>query len=171
MTRTILIPTDFSVRSLILVKEAMNRSSDEKVNIILLHGIILSDSITELMFFSKPALMAELETEEFKASIRLIQNKFYSRIVSIYVDIFTGVTQSAFENYVAANNIDEAYVAFNYEWQQKHKRSFDLLPFFRKTKIPVNALEEYPSHLMRHEVDQLETLFFQKFINQSLDLE
>jgi len=52
MNQTILIPTDFSIQSLTVLKNILtNSTSKSKFTIILLHGLSLGDSIRDLLFF------------------------------------------------------------------------------------------------------------------------
>lgn len=55
MTKTVLIPTNFEINSLKLLKEFLTNDLGDttKVNIILLKGVNLSSSITDLLFFKE----------------------------------------------------------------------------------------------------------------------
>ena len=161
MAKKIVIPTDYWVRSLNLVRHAMDMSEAERVRIILLYGIVLTDSITEMLFFSKWSFLEKVETREFVSSCKLLHNKYYSRIESISVDIFTGLSQAAFNNYLDGNGIEEAYVPTQYSWQHKDSRCVDLLPYFEKCKLPCREIRwEESVELTPEAADQLETLFF-----------
>ncbi len=161
MKKTILIPTDFSVKSLTLVKEALNSNQEIDVNIVLVHGIEAPDSISELLFFSKRKLISSLETQEFKSSCKLLQNKYGTQINSFCLDVFTGKNQAAFENYLEGNKIDEAYVPKGYKLKKKHKRSFDITSYFQKSNIQVHEvdIQATPQH-QEQESDQVAELFF-----------
>ena len=161
MNHTILIPTDFSVQSLNLLKEAMMRTEHKKVRVILVYGIHLTDSITDLLFFSKSSFIKKLETKEFKDSCLLMQNRFHSKMESLCIDIFTGVTQSAFEQYVEAHKIDEAYIPSHPAYKSKNSRSFDVVPYILKSKLKatvINRLDE--KEVEWEKMDELATLFF-----------
>lgn len=162
MERTILIPTDFTVKSLTLVKEAMLLTPAEKIRIILLHGWTLPDSISDLLFFSPHAIMAELQSESFRQACRLLKNRYASRLSSLRVDVFTGTTQSAFEHYVEANKIDEAYVPEQYTWQAVHARSVNPIPFFKASALPSIGIDWNRSmDETLQELGLLATLFYQ----------
>ncbi len=163
MTKTILIPTDFSVQSLNVFKDAMTRLGDTKAKVLLVHGISLSDSISDLLFFSKSQLIEKLETEEFVSSCWLMQNRFRSRIESLHVDIFTGFNVAAFNQYIEANKVDEAFLPVSYKFIRRHKRSFDLVPFIKKSSL--RATEVNCDELIEPtwiETEQLAALFFNK---------
>jgi hypothetical protein len=142
MGKTILIPTDFTVESLQLVKSFLSRSnSNESYDILLVHGVDLGDSITDLLFFSKNKHIELLSNKAFEDACDIIINKYDSQINSLRKDIFTGYTQSAFNNYVEANNVGEAFVPGNYKLNLRHKKSFDILPYIRKSNLKTEAIE------------------------------
>jgi hypothetical protein len=142
MRRTILIPTDFTIESLNVLKNVLNKKDEEVVyDIIFLHGLHLSGSITDFLFFSKAKRIESLTNREFEDACLIIKNKYSKKINSMRKDIFTGFTQSAFNNYIEANKVDQAYVCSNYELNLEKKQSFDLLPFIKKSDLTINEVE------------------------------
>ncbi|WPP50519.1 hypothetical protein [Catalinimonas niigatensis] len=142
MKKTILVPTDFSIESLHVVKSLLSRAHEEELfNIILLSGVHLSDSITELLFFSRTSLIQSMSNRHFDEACMVIKNKFSSQINSMCKDIFTGATQSAFNNYVEANKIDKAYISTNYKLQMPSKKSFDILPYIKKSALLIDQVD------------------------------
>ena len=132
MKKTILIPTDFTIESLKMVKSLLSNSDKEiKYDLIFLHGIYLSDSIIDSYFFSKRKLLQTLTNNPFEEACEILKNKFASQIHSLKKDIFTGITRGAFENYLEANNVTEAYIPSNYEFVKVHEDSFDLIHYVR----------------------------------------
>ncbi|MBN7810707.1 hypothetical protein J0A68_07060 [Algoriphagus sp. H41] len=164
MAKTILIPTDFTVKSLNLAKMALQKSLDpqEKIKIILIHGLMASTSITELLFYSKSRVLADLETPEFQASCNLLLSKFDGKIERMTIDIFSGFTQAAFENYLEANRIDEVYLPGNHKLKLASRSSFDLLPFFNKCRLPKIKVDWEDISISSHEdrENAISTLFF-----------
>ena len=111
MKKTVLIPSDFSVESLHVVKSLLNTSSESTtLDIILVYGPSLSDSMIDLLFFSKSKLLREYSNQDFEDALNVLKNKYSSKINSLRKDIFTGIHQNAFNNYVEANNVSEAYI-------------------------------------------------------------
>ncbi len=138
MKKTILLPTDFTIESLHVLKTVLSQSKqDEIFDIILLHGVHLNDSITDLLFFSKQKVLAKIVSKEFNEACSVIQNKYASKINSVRKDIFTGFTQSAFNSYAEANQVDAVYLPSDFTWNFDKRRSFDLTPFIQKSKLPV----------------------------------
>lgn len=164
MSKTILIPTDFTVKSLNLAKIALqkNHGSEEKLRIILIHGIMASTSITDLLFYSKSRMLAQLETPEFQASCKLLLGKFDEKIERMTIDLFSGFNQSAFENYLEANHVQEAYIPSNYKLKMVNSSSFDIIPYFTKSKLPLMKVDWEDQSITASEVreDELAAIFF-----------
>lgn len=142
MRKTILIPTDFTVQSLNVVKSALNKSNPEyRLDIVFVHGIYLSSSITDLLFFSKKEVLAELSNPDFEEACAVIRNKFHLQINSIRKELFVGFNQAAFNNLLEANRIEEAYISANHQMNFGNKKSFDITPFIMKSNIMINQVE------------------------------
>ncbi|MBL7856825.1 MAG: hypothetical protein JNM57_03985 [Cyclobacteriaceae bacterium] len=139
MKRTILIPTDFSIESLKLFIEAAESVQIGSVNIILLHCAQLSDSIVDLLFFSKKDMIESLVTPVFNDACKIIRSKYASKINSARIEVFTGHTQAAFQNFLEGNRVDEILIPKNYSLQL-NKESFDPIPFIRKSTIPITEI-------------------------------
>ncbi len=159
MKTTILIPTDFTIESLNLFKKAAQSVESESVNIVFLHCVHLSDSITELLFFSKKELIKSLVNPDFQDACKIICNKYASRINSTRIEIFNGTTQSAFNNFIEGNMIDEIITPENYSLQLVNKRSFDPMPFIQHASVPVKTVA-WPNTAGVPEKNQLAELFF-----------
>ncbi|MDP2160742.1 MAG: hypothetical protein Q8K02_09685 [Flavobacterium sp.] len=141
MKKTILLQTDFTIESLNVLKTALAQSNpDDNFDIILLHGVHLSDSIRDLLFFSKQKILNQLVSEEFEQACFVIRNKYASKINAIRKDIFTGFTQSAFNSYTEANQIDAIYLPANFQWNFNKQKSFDLIPFINKSKLKIEQI-------------------------------
>lgn len=141
MKKNILIPTDFSVESLNVVKSFLNQAQAGcKYNIVLVYGARLNDSISDLLFFSKSKMINSFSDESFDDACDIIKNKYASQIDMIRKDIFTGGGQAAFEHYLEANHIDEAYIPGNYTLQLTKKGSFDTLPFIKASRLNIQEV-------------------------------
>ena len=140
MKKTILIPTDFTVQSLSILKSILiSNSSKTKLDIILLHGFSLSDSIMDLLFFSKYQEINNLSSTEFKESCEVIKNKFDSQINSLKIDLFSGYTISSFNSYIEINKVNEIFVS-DEEPNFTSKSSFNLSRFIKKCKIEATTI-------------------------------
>ncbi|TDB60022.1 hypothetical protein [Arundinibacter roseus] len=156
--KTILIPTDFTIESLNTVKGAFKRDSQEKVNLILLYAIGMSDSITDLLFFSKEKFIASQQSGKFAEAFQILQNTYDSQINSFRVELFSGYTQNAFANFLEANQVDEVFIPKDYTLKLQHKRSFNPLPFLKKCKLPKTEISWNEGPFV-HEKDHVSELF------------
>lgn len=134
MVKSVLMPTDFSIRSLHVMRYALEENPTSKLNIVLVTGMRISGSITELLFFSRKELIKKLQGEVFNEACQIIRNKYQSRISEVHFEIFTGMTQGAFSLFLEGNNIEHIYIPEN---KLHYKRPcFDPIPFMRKSKLP-----------------------------------
>lgn len=141
MKKTILIPTDFSVLSLNVLKAVLTQSdASQKYDVILLHGFNLGDSIRDLLFYSKSQQMAALMNSDFEEAYEVIRNKFDSQIASLKIDFFTGYNLSAFNSYLEVNKIMEIYTS-DIKFTPAHKSSFDLSRFIAKCHVEAQLIE------------------------------
>jgi hypothetical protein len=143
MTKTVLIPTNFEINSLKLLKNYLTNdlSNTNKVNIILLKGVNLSSSITDLLFFSKKKLIDSHCSPEFSVACDVIKNKFDNKINSIRKDVFTGYNMAAFDNYLEANKVDLAILPSIPFPLENSRKSFDIVPFIEKSKLERREME------------------------------
>ena len=164
MAKTILIPTDFTVESLNLLKIALqnNSASDEKLRIILVYGQWTSSSITELLFYSKGKILEKLENAEFKCSCKMLLGKYEEIIEHMSIDIFSGTNQNAFENYLEGNQVTEAYISTNYKFKLQNNSSFNLIPFFTKSKLNLVEInwDSVSAEQVESRKNELSALFF-----------
>ncbi|MCU7614591.1 hypothetical protein N0B16_09105 [Chryseobacterium sp. GMJ5] len=144
MIRTILIETDFSLESLILLKKILKEKDhtekDTRYNILLVSGYDTGDSIRDLLFNTKSTVLNKIRNREFCNAYGIIKNKYPSLVGKIVCDVFTGSFQRTFENYLAAQNVDEAYYSTSLK-NKNTKGKFDLSSFIKKAKhIPVREI-------------------------------
>jgi hypothetical protein len=140
MKRTILIPTDFSIESLNLFKAAVQTGASAPVHIVFVHGAYSSVSVMDLMFSSPRKIHESLITANFRNACTIIRNKFASSISSDRIEFFSGITQSAFQNFLEGNNIDEIFIPKNYTFTKASDRSFDILPFIRNSRLQTHEV-------------------------------
>lgn len=136
MTKTILIPTDFSIESLRLLRAAAQTVETGNIQVVFLHCVYQQNSIISLLFSSKESLVDSLMNEDFKNACRIIRNKYSTAIHSIRTEIFTGTTHAAFRNFLDGNGIDEVLIPKNYTLQQTSKSSFDPMSYIRGCNLP-----------------------------------
>lgn len=152
MAKTILIATDYSLESLNILKKVLKEkdaSEDQnQYNILLTSGYDSGDSIRDLLFNTKTTIFNKIRPAEFCDAFGIIKNKYPHLVNKIICDIFTGSFQRTFNQYVIAENIEEAY--YSPSIKSKGKGKFDLIPYIKKCKdlrsheIAVGARERLP---------------------------
>lgn len=135
MGATILIPTDFKVSSLEPLKALLQFQDDESLNVLLVHGIYLSNSIPDLLFFDESDLKIEMAGKPFLNELMALEKELGSKVKSIRIAFFSGFTQSSFDQFAEANKIERIIIPYELEFDWSHKKSMDILPFLQKSKI------------------------------------
>tara|TARA_R110002051_G_scaffold1700_3_gene9622 strand:+ start:12009 stop:12488 length:480 start_codon:yes stop_codon:yes gene_type:complete len=138
--KKILIPTDFTVESLNVLKYVLEHHSEKKIHIVLVHGTMLPDSISELLFFRKNVFMESLMSDAFCEAKDIIANKFFSKIHRIETELYFGFNRSALQKFIEAHHITEAYIPTNYTFKKVNKKSFDFIPQIKKVLPKVTAV-------------------------------
>ena len=137
MNKTILIATDFSLESLNILKRVLkeknSQNEETKYNILLVSGYDIGDSIRDLLFTTKSTIFNKIRSQEFCDAYGIIINKYPHLINKIVCDIFSGSFQRAFNNYLKAENVEEAYYSSSLKGKNT-KGKFDLTPFIKKSK-------------------------------------
>ncbi|UII26229.1 hypothetical protein LVD15_23495 [Fulvivirga maritima] len=162
--KTVLIPTDLSVRSLNLVITALRDHKPTELNILLAHGMTRSSSFTDLIFESSKKRLEGMLSEDFRNAAQFIENTFRSQLQSIIIDTFSGVNQRSFNNYLEANKVDAIYHFDKNDSAAFDKNCFSLMPFIEKCEIPCSVvhfddLMFAPDRGKGHEIN---ALFFTK---------
>lgn len=140
MVKNIVIPSDFSIASLSLLRTILDKNSTDvsSFNIILLRGYETNDSITDLLFFSKEQVIEDLSSNEFLESLMILKNRFEQEVNSIRLDLFTGFTKQAFEHYLQANQVHEIYIDSSFP---SEKTNYLLHKFIQKVSIPTIEIQ------------------------------
>ena len=92
----------------------------------------MGDSIRDLLFTTKSTIFNKIRPQEFIDAFGIIKNKYPHLINKIVCDIFMGSFQRTFNNYVRAENIEEAY--YSPSIRSKGKGKFDIIPYIKKCK-------------------------------------
>lgn len=135
MGTTILIPTDFKVSSLEPLKALLQFQQEDSINVLLVHGIYLSNSISDLLFFDQSDLKMELAGKEFLKSLHDLEKELSQKVTSIQIVFFSGFTQSSFEQFTETNQVSRIIIPYELNFDWSHKKSMDVIPFLHKSKV------------------------------------
>lgn len=127
--KKILIPTDFQIGSVLLLKEILQNLNNEKVSVTFLYGHQLTPSINGLLFFKEHEIIENAITKDFRDSLEIIQNKYTTSIENIQYELFTGFTTHAFHNYLSTKDFDTIYLIKNYKMKFKKSSGKSIIPF------------------------------------------
>lgn len=140
MKRTILIPTDFSIDSLIPVKLAADLDIYTEIDIVLMFCYFLPDSISDLLFYNPARIKEEYNHSKFKEACNILKNKYASKIDHIRVEIFHGRNDTAFDNFIIGHKIDEIIYPKKHILKQ-YKNSFDPIPYIKNSLLPCREVD------------------------------
>lgn len=157
MAKTILVPIDFRVESLNTLKLILNQSTENSIEVVLMYAEFLSDSISDLLFYSQEKIINARMKPEFRKAMEILKNRFENKIRRFEIEIFHGRNQNALERYMKAHKIDEIYIAKTYHLKITGQ-AFDPLPLLKKYQLPVYQID-WDQKLETSEEDHLNALF------------
>ncbi|WP_143307445.1 hypothetical protein [Chitinophaga vietnamensis] len=135
--KNILIPTDFSIRSLGYVHSVVAQFPGEVVNIIFMHALKMPDSLFDLITYTRNSRHIDLITADFKDGCEIIRNKYASAVKQLKVEFFHGDTRTAFRNFCLAQNIDMILLPADQQFNLPSKRSYNPAKLIRSSKLPL----------------------------------
>lgn len=135
MSTTILIPTDFKVSSLEPLKALLQFQAEDSINVLLIHGIYLSNSISDLLFFDQSDLKIEMAGKEYLSKLYDLEKELTPKVASIQIVFFSGFTHSSFEQFTETNKVDRIIIPYELNFDWSHKKSMDVIPFLQKSKV------------------------------------
>jgi hypothetical protein len=139
MPKRILIPIDFNVESLNTLKRALDGLGDTEVEVVLMYSEYLSDSITEMLFYSPDEKRKEMVTPIFKEALTILKNRYERMLLSINIEFFHGYGTGAFKSFVEGQKIDIIFIPKNYTWKPL-KNGFNPIPIIKKAKLPYHEM-------------------------------
>jgi hypothetical protein len=144
MARTILIPIDFRVASLNTLKLALEAMDGEPVRVVLMHAAFLSDSISDLLFYSPSRFIEARMGEAFQEALEVIRNRFEASLESCSIQLYHGMHKNALQNFLEAHQVDLIFLPP--PGRLKFDRSaFDPLPLLRKSGYACHEMAWTPS--------------------------
>ncbi|RYD55986.1 MAG: universal stress protein [Sphingobacteriales bacterium] len=133
----ILIPTDFTIKSLQAVKAAADHFHDERIKITLFHLLELPFGIGDMLFRLNSHKNSKLIDADFTNACQIIQNKYHSSIESIDTVFGQGSTVSYLSNVLDGLDIDLIFLQQNLKLTQPDKRSINVVPMLYKTNYKI----------------------------------
>lgn len=130
--KTIIIPTDLSINSLDLVKNAVLNYPNEIINIVLSYGheMRLSD-FQPMNFLSSRNFKSNINENFINLKQKLFQ-EHKNQIGKINVEAFTGMNSFAFANFLEAHQISEALIPETAQNSFPSREYFDISDLIRE---------------------------------------
>ncbi|MBK9300793.1 MAG: hypothetical protein IPN14_09340 [Bacteroidetes bacterium] len=155
--KNILIPIDFTIESLNTLKFALEENKNEQLTVVLMYATHLSDSITELLFYSQYKIIQKLINQPFKDAINIINNTYESTLQILKIETFHGFHINALKHFLDAHHIEMIYIPLNYRLRT-NKNSFDPIPMLKKSTFKYKEVSWHTNNTTSHE-DELIQLF------------
>lgn len=130
--KTILIPTDFSKNSILLLKSAVLHYSEEKIKIVLVAGYKMSLNNYSAISYSKPKLIRTLATKEFDKNLTNLLEEFKGQITNCKIELYTGTTSLVFKDFLKSQDITCALTPSVCLNQFNNKRCYDMSKLIKK---------------------------------------
>lgn len=140
MQKRLLIPIDFRVESLNTLKRALDGLGDTEVEAVLMYAEHLSDSISDLFFYSSDNKRKELVPLEFQEALTILINRYEKVLLNVSIEFFHGYGVPSFKNFIEAKKIDSIYIPKNYKLKPL-KYGFDPISIIKRSKFPCNEIE------------------------------
>lgn len=123
--KTVLIPTDFNVKSLSIIDTLVMTSRPETISVIFVHAFKLSDSISDMLMLSRRSRDYENIDQAFYNQLNHYKQKYPNDIQYIGIEYFYGSTVVAFKNFLS--RIEPSFIAYpkNYQFNPINKYSID----------------------------------------------
>jgi hypothetical protein len=156
--KNILVPTDFSVQSLQLVHDIVKKNQPQPVSVYLVHMLHMPTDILDLLFVKKYQLYQQVP-DSFNQATEMLKNKYLSRIKWMGVEFYYGSSASILNDIIENRKIHEVCVLDNYSYSLPLKRSVNMIPLVKRSKVPVSYLQLTGRQGVAGEANLLSSLF------------
>lgn len=128
----VLIPTDFSVESLQLIEYAVLNYPRTELEIILVCGYKLPDSMWGLRNFSSGSMVGSLSTEAFKKAVGRINKQYCDQVKVVRIELFIGSNAFSFQNFIEQFEVQDGIVRQVDDLAFENAKCFDPSELMRK---------------------------------------
>ncbi len=153
----ILIPTDFSVRSLHIVHDIVKRNEGQKITVYILHLVHIPNDISDLIFFKKSLLYNRVPVA-FTEAMQMLRNKYASQL-KLELHFSYGNHVKALNMAIESFGIEEIYSSGKHNYTLPFTNSADIISMLPKCNIPVYKMGLKSAIETEDEVNMLSSLF------------
>ncbi len=129
----ILIPTDFSIRSLKAVHAAVDSFGQGKLKITLFHLMTMPTDFSMLLIHKVQKKSKELISSDFNDACEVLKNKYSSKIECMSVAFGYGSSLKYMRNYLEGAKVDVVFFQAGMELDRISKDSIDMVPLLKRT--------------------------------------
>lgn len=133
----VLIPTDFTIKSLKIVNAAVAQFKGETLKIYLVHALAADSSMTNLVFFKRRSKNLFSKSDSFLEACEMLKNKYGSAISNIHIDFYFGQSNIYKRNFLEARSIDTILLPLNYQFEKCYSDSRDPFEVWQQKFVPV----------------------------------
>lgn len=120
--KTLLVPTDFDLVSLKVIPHLLAKYRNDKISIIFVHLMSITDCERELMMLSRRSAEYRHIPDTFYHTCSVLRNND-EQIIDIRIEFFYGNTVSAFKNFLEANGINQVIMLSRYDYDMLESHS------------------------------------------------
>ncbi|WP_159023255.1 hypothetical protein [Formosa sp. L2A11] len=120
--KTVLIPTDFSEKSLQLIKNAVLHYPEESIKLVLATGYKTST----VNCYTKSKLISIISDKQFHNLLSDIKLEHGSKISNVKIDLYTGKTNEDFKSFLETHRIEAAIIPKNKLTQFPNNKCFNI---------------------------------------------
>ncbi|WP_437921962.1 hypothetical protein [Sphingobacterium sp. LRF_L2] len=160
----ILVPTDFTVKSLRIVLDFLEKDDNNKVEIVLACGYDIGDSITGLLGFTKDDHLSKLESDDFIKGCEMIKASFKTKVVEMYADLVISKNTRYLQNFFKGNRITHVVLPEDYRFHASVRACFDITMLLKKNAVQT-GIKVIPLRCdgeTAESIDSMDSIFFRK---------
>lgn len=133
-TTRILIPSDFTVDSLDFVRQSIEESTADCIDIILVYGNKSSTSASELLGIGLEDQLETLQSDSFLKGCSVIYQRYKNRGLSIFADILGTDNSHYLQHYLRGQSVNEIIIPRDYIYKKKTRNFFNVANALRKVE-------------------------------------
>ena len=137
--KKILLPTDFSIKSLQLIEYAVLNFRETPIDILLVSGYRLPWNSWDLVNFSHSRELRTLTDRDYLKAKAILLQEHSHEIRQIETELFTGTNGQAFRHFIERHEVTDALIPSEKFLNYKSQRTFDPSSLIRKH---VNTVKE-----------------------------
>jgi hypothetical protein len=134
--KTLLIPTDFKLESLNAVSRLVETQYPEKLNIVMVHLLGITDAMGELALLSRRSAEYRLISCDFYDTCRQLKQLHPDMIEKIDITFFYGYTMAAFRHFLEAHNVDAIVKLEDYNYELLTEKSINPNNLIQRSGLP-----------------------------------